>query len=34
VSGVQEPRFNEVLGSVITPEQGVRINDALAPLFN
>ena len=34
VSGVQEPRFSEVLGSVITPAQGERIDAALAPLFN
>jgi hypothetical protein len=34
VSGVQEPRFNQVLGSVVTPEQGARINSALAPLFS
>jgi hypothetical protein len=32
VSGVQEPRFLEVLGSMITAEQGARINDALAPI--
>jgi hypothetical protein len=31
-SGVQEPRFLEVLGSMITPAQGERINAALAPL--
>ena len=33
VSGVQEPRFNEVLGSMITPQQGERIGAALAPLL-
>jgi hypothetical protein len=33
VSGVQEPRFNEVLGSMITPAQGERIAAALKPLF-
>jgi hypothetical protein len=33
VSGVQEPRFNEVLGSMINAAQGERINAALAPLF-
>jgi len=33
VSGVQEPRFNEVLGSMITPAQGERIASALKPLF-
>jgi len=32
VSGVQEPRFLEVLGSMITAEQGARINSALAPI--
>jgi len=32
VSGVQEPRFLEVLGSMITAEQGERINQALAPI--
>ena len=32
VSGVQEPRFLELLGSMITPEQGARINAALAPI--
>ena len=34
VSGVQEPRFVEVLGSLITPAQGERIQAALAPLFD
>jgi hypothetical protein len=34
VSGVQEPRFNEVLGSMITPAQGERIGAALAPLLD
>ena len=34
VSGVQEPRFVEVLGSLITPAQGERIQAGLAPLFN
>lgn len=33
VSGVQDPRFNEVLGSMITAEQGARIGAALQPLF-
>lgn len=33
VSGVQEPRFAEVLGSMITPEQGERIGTALAPIM-
>lgn len=34
VSGVQDPRFNEVLGSMITPAQGERIGAALAPLLD
>ena len=33
VSGVQDPRFNEVLGWMITPAQGERIAAALKPLF-
>ncbi|HUG98968.1 MAG TPA: hypothetical protein VMQ83_07310 [Gammaproteobacteria bacterium] len=33
VSGVQEPRFAEILGSMITPEQGERIGTALAPIL-
>ena len=33
VSGVQDARFNEVLGSMITPAQGERIAAALKPLF-
>jgi hypothetical protein len=33
VSGVQDARFNEVLGSMITPAQGERIGAALAPLL-
>jgi hypothetical protein len=33
VSGVQEPRFNTILGSMITERQGVRIAAALAPLL-
>jgi hypothetical protein len=32
VSGVQDPRFLDVLGSLITPAQGERINAALAPI--
>lgn len=32
VSGVQDPRFLEVLGSMINAEQGARINAALAPI--
>jgi hypothetical protein len=31
-SGVQEPRFLEVLGSMINADQGARINAALAPI--
>jgi len=31
-SGVQEPRFLEVLGAMITPDQGARIKAALASL--
>ena len=34
VSGVQLPRFQEVLGSMITPEQASRIEAALAPILN
>jgi hypothetical protein len=32
VTGVQDPRFLEVLGSMINAEQGARINGALAPI--
>jgi len=32
VSGVQEPRFQEILGSLITPAQGARIAHALEPI--
>lgn len=32
VSGVQDPRFLEVLGSMIDAEHGARINAALAPI--
>jgi hypothetical protein len=34
VSGVQDARFNEVLGSMITPAQGERIAAALGPLLS
>jgi DNA-binding Lrp family transcriptional regulator len=34
VSGVPEPRFNHILGSMITKTQGARINQALAPIMN
>ena len=33
VSGVQIPRFGELLNGMITPAQGQRIGDALAPLM-
>jgi hypothetical protein len=33
-SGVQEPRFQEILGGLITAEQGERIGAALAPIVN
>ena len=33
VSGVQDPRFLELLGSLINAEQGARINAALAPII-
>jgi hypothetical protein len=33
VSGVQDPRFLELLGSMIDAEQGARINGALAPIM-
>jgi hypothetical protein len=32
VSGAEHPKFQEVLGNLITPEQGERIGNALAPL--
>jgi hypothetical protein len=32
VSGTEHPKFQEVLGNLITPEQGERIANALAPL--
>jgi hypothetical protein len=32
VTGVQHPKFTELLGSMITPEQGQRIHAALAPI--
>jgi hypothetical protein len=34
VSGVQLPRFQEVLGGMITPAQASRIETALAPIVN
>ena len=33
VSGVKDPRFTVILGSLITPEQGARIGAALAPIL-
>lgn len=33
VSGVQEPRFAEILGSLITPAQGEHVATALAPIM-
>ncbi len=33
VSGVENPRFMEILGSMITPEQAARIGEALAPII-
>jgi len=32
VTGVQDPRFLAVLGSMINAEHGARINAALAPI--
>jgi len=34
VSGVKEPRFAQVLGSMITDAQGARIASALTPIMN
>src|SRR5262249_61150224 len=33
VSGVQEPRFVEVLTGLISPKNGARIGEALAPIL-
>jgi hypothetical protein len=33
VSGVRQPRFADLLGSLVTPEQGARIGKALAPIM-
>ena len=33
ISGVQEPRFVEVLNGLITPKNGARIGEALAPIL-
>lgn len=34
VSGVKDTRFNEILGKMVTAEQGRRIGDALAPILS
>ena len=34
VSGVQEPRFSNLLSELTTAEQGERIGNALAPILN
>jgi len=34
VSGVKEPRFSQILGSMITESQAARIGAALAPIMN
>jgi hypothetical protein len=34
VSGVQDERFAGILGDMITPQQGERIGNALAPILN
>ena len=34
VSGVEDPRFMDILGSMITPAQADRIGKALAPIMN
>jgi len=34
VSGVEDPRFTDILGSMITPQQSARIGSALAPIVN
>jgi hypothetical protein len=34
VSGVEDPRFTDILGSMITPQQSARIGAALAPIVN
>jgi hypothetical protein len=33
VSGVQDKRFQQILGAMITPQQGERIGAALAPIL-
>ena len=34
VTGVQDERFNRILGSIITASQAARIGEALAPIMN
>jgi hypothetical protein len=34
ISGVEEPRFNQILGEMITEHQAARIQKALAPIMN
>jgi hypothetical protein len=34
VSGVEEPRFQGILGSLISKAQGRRITEALAPIMD
>jgi hypothetical protein len=34
ISGVKEPRFSQILGSMITESQAARIGAALAPIMN
>jgi hypothetical protein len=34
VSGVKEPRFNAILGSMINESQAARIGAALGPIMN
>ena len=34
ISGVREPRFSQILGSMITEAQASRIGNALAPIMN
>jgi hypothetical protein len=33
VTGVQDPRFQQILGAMITPQHGERIGKALAPIL-
>jgi hypothetical protein len=34
ISGVEEPRFSQILGSMLTENQSVRIKTAMAPIMN